>query len=380
MPDSPRPEEKTGVRDALDIAIFLPNLAGGGAERIMVGLSKTFARSGKRVALVLANRTGPYLSIVDEAVELVSLNTASVTAAVLPLAQFLRKRRPTVLLSALAHANMTAIAARQLARVPTRVVVSERNTISQVIQSSRRPLVTLASHAMRLLYPHADGVIAISQGVADDLSKTISFPRERIDVVYNPVDVEVIAAACTRPLSHPWFTPGAPPVILSAGRMTPAKDHRTLLDAFAILRRDRDCRLVILGEGPMREDAEQYALKLGITEDVLMPGFQDNPFNWMRGARLFVLSSQHEGFGNVLVEAMACGTPIVSTDCPSGPAEILEDGKWGRLSPVGDATALAAAMREALDDNAAPDLGRRAAAFSMARAAEGYAKVMGVSL
>lgn len=212
MTNTPRLKE-TGVRDTLDIAIFLPNLAGGGAERIMVGLSNAFARSGKRVALILANRTGPYLSIVDEAVELVSLNTASVTAAVLPLALFLRRRRPTVLLSALAHANMTAIAARQLARVPTRVVVSERNTISQVIQSSRRPLVALAPHAMRLLYPHADGVIAVSQGVADDLSKFISLPRERIDVVHNPVDVEVIAAACTRPLSHPWFTPGAPPVL-----------------------------------------------------------------------------------------------------------------------------------------------------------------------
>lgn len=379
MTNTPRLKE-TGVRDTLDIAIFLPNLAGGGAERIMVGLSNAFARSGKRVALILANRTGPYLSIVDEAVELVSLNTASVTAAVLPLALFLRRRRPTVLLSALAHANMTAIAARQLARVPTRVVVSERNTISQVIQSSRRPLVALAPHAMRLLYPHADGVIAVSQGVADDLSKFISLPRERIDVVHNPVDVEVIAAACTRPLSHPWFTPGAPPVILSAGRMTPAKDHRTLLDAFTMLRRDRECRLVILGEGPMREDAEQHALQLGIMEDVLMPGFQDNPFNWMRSAQLFVLSSRHEGFPNVLVEAMACGTPVVSTDCPSGPAEILEDGKWGRLAPVGDATALAAAMSEALDDNTAPDLGRRAAAFSMARAAERYAKVMRVSL
>jgi glycosyltransferase involved in cell wall biosynthesis len=173
--------------------------------------------------------------------------------------------------------------------------------------------------------------------------------------------------------------PGAPPVILAVGRLTLQKDFPTLIRAFARLRARRSARLVILGEGELRDELEALVAELGLTADVALPGFVDNPFSWMRGSALFVLSSAWEGFGNVLVEAMACGTPVVSTDCPSGPAEILENGKWGRLAAVGDAEALARAIAEALDDPNPPDVRARAAFFSVERSVDAYLAILGVS-
>lgn len=362
-----------------DIAIFLPSLAGGGAERVMVVLGNAFAERGKRVALVLAQRAGPYLDKVDDRVEVVDLGVP-IPAATLALARYLRDERPGVLLSALAHANMTALVARRLAGVSTRVVVSERNTLSEVVKRSRRPLVSLVPIVMRFIYPGADGVIAVSRGVADDLSRQIGLPRRRIEVVYNPVSTADILAGAEEPLPHPWFDPGQPPVILTAGRLTAAKSQADLITAFARLRAGRPCRLVILGEGPLLADLNDQAVALGVADEVLFAGFQANPFNWMRNAALFVLPSRNEGFANALVEAMVCGRPIVSTDCPSGPPEILEAGKWGSLVPVGDTDALATALAATLDATVHPDVEKRAADFSLERALDGYARVMGVSL
>jgi glycosyltransferase involved in cell wall biosynthesis len=269
-----------------------------------------------------------------------------------------------------------ALLARAAAGGDTRVVVSEHSHCSMSLRNAESRRGRMMGRFMRWTYPRADGVVAVSAGVADDLAQAIDLPRARIAVVYNPVVTPAVLEQSLAELRDPWFAAGEPPVILGVGRLTVPKDFPTLIRAFARLRRTRPARLLILGEGELRAELEALAGELGLTDEVRLPGFADNPFAYMRRSDLFVLSSTWEGFGNVLVEAMACGTPVVSTDCPSGPAEILEHGKWGRLVPVSDVEALADAMLATLDAPTRPDVAVRAAEFNVASAVEGYLAVM----
>ncbi|WP_277811577.1 glycosyltransferase [Chromohalobacter canadensis] len=359
------------------IAVFLPSLAGGGAERVMVTLANGFATHGVPVDLVVVAAEGAYLEDVSPHVRLVELGASRVLFSLPALVRYLRRERPHALLSALNHANIVALWARKLARTKTRLVVSERNNLSSAMSSGRfkRGLPWL----MRLSYPSADAIVAVSSGVADDLAQTVRLPRERIDVVYNPINSN-LPRLCEVPVEHPWLVEGEPPVIVAAGRLAVQKDFATLVEAFAMVRQTHRARLVILGEGELRATLEARIAELGIGDDVALPGFVDNPYPWMRKASLFVLSSAWEGFCNVLAEAMACGTPVVSTNCPSGSAEILEDGKWGRLVPVGDASALARAISETLNDETHPDVCHRARSFNLQQALSGYLHALRVSL
>ncbi|NWO57347.1 MULTISPECIES: glycosyltransferase [Chromohalobacter] len=359
------------------IAVFLPSLAGGGAERVMVTLANGFAARGVPVDLVVVAAEGAYLEDVSPRVRLVELGASRVLFSLPALVRYLRRERPHALLSALNHANIVALWARKLARTRTRLVVSERNTLSRDLSSDRFERVV--PWLMRLSYPTADAIVAVSGGVADDLAQTVRLPRERIDVVYNPINSN-LPLLSEAPVVHPWLAEGEPPVIVAAGRLTVQKDFATLVEAFAMVRRTHRARLVILGEGELRATLEARIEELGIAEDVALPGFVDNPYPWMRQASLFVLSSAWEGFCNVLAEAMACGTPVVSTDCPSGSAEILENGKWGRLVPVGDASALARAIAATLDDETHPDVRHRARSFDLHQALRGYLRALRVPM
>jgi glycosyltransferase involved in cell wall biosynthesis len=202
---------------------------------------------------------------------------------------------------------------------------------------------------IRRLYPRVDQIVAVSEGVAEDTAAIARIPRGRISVIRNPVITPELTILAAGPCPHPWLEDGGPPVILGAGRLERQKDFPTLLRAFARLRRERPCRLVILGDGGGREALTALAAALGVSDDLQLPGFQANPFCWMSRASLFVLSSAWEGSPNVLTEAMALGTPVVATDCPSGPREVLAGGRFGPLVPVGDAEALAEAMAQTLD-------------------------------
>jgi len=230
---------------------------------------------------------------------------------------------------------------------------------------------------IRCVYPWADAIVAVSNGVADDLSLTAGIPRERITTIYNPVVMPELHEKARAALNHPWFAPGTPPVLLGAGRLVAQKDFTTLIKAFARVRAVRPARLMILGEGEQRGSLEGLARELGVSADVTLPGFVLNPFPYMARASVFVLSSAWEGLPGVLIQALACGCPVVSTDCPSGPVEILENGKYGPLVPVGDDEVLAQAILSVL--NTLPDRDRlraQAAMFSMARAADQYLKVL----
>ncbi|WP_280541572.1 glycosyltransferase [Chromohalobacter sp. 11-W] len=359
------------------IAVFLPSLAGGGAERVMVTLANGIANRGVPVDLVVVIAEGAYLADVSPRVRLVDLGASRMLFSLPALVRYLRRERPYALLSALKHANIIALWARKLARSQTRIVISERNTLPRDGSSER--FERIVPWLMRLSYPSADAIIAISGGLADDLARRVGLSRESIEVVYNPINPR-LAQLCEAPLTHPWLKSGQPPVILAVGRLTVQKDYPTLIEAFAEVRKTQAARLVILGEGELREKLEAMVASLGLSADVMFLGFVDNPYAWMRHASLFVLSSAWEGFGNVLAEAMACGTPVVSTNCPNGPAEILDNGAWGQLVPVGDASALAQAMVAALSDETPPDVRHRARHFNLQQALSGYLHALKVSL
>lgn len=356
------------------LAIFIPSLRGGGAERIIIMLANGFAARGLRVDLVLAKAEGPYLSEVSANVRVVDLDKDRVLASLVPLARYLRHARPDAMLSALNHANVVAILARKLARVPTRLVVSEHNSPSQSLRGRGKP--RLLRILIRMFYPQADRVVCVSKGIEQDLHRLMGVPSEILETIHNPVDIDAVREKMHDQLDHPWLAERTGPLILAVGRLNRQKDYPTLLAAFARLSADRVAQLVILGQGQEEKPLKTLARDLGIDGCVAFPGFEANPFTWMRRCDLFVMSSAWEGFGNVLVEAMATGASIVSTDCPSGPSEILDGGRWGRLVPVDDAQALARAMAEALDDANLPDVSERVEAFRVDRALESYAEAL----
>jgi glycosyltransferase involved in cell wall biosynthesis len=252
--------------------------------------------------------------------------------------------------------------------------VSIRNTLSEeMLQGGLK--IRIISRLVGRTYRQAGGIVAVSRGVADDFAATAHVDRGRITVIYNPVVSEELWEKAEQPLDDLWFAPGQPPVVLAVGRLAPQKDFATLLRAFAVMRNRKPARLLILGEGSERNALTALAVSLGVSDDVRMPGFVDNPYPYMRRAHLFVLSSRHEGLPAVLIEAAALGLPIVSTDCRSGPDEILEGGKWGKLVPVGDADRMAAAMIEALDAPG-PSPRSRGTEFTVQRAVEKYLRLI----
>ncbi|MCS7194384.1 MAG: glycosyltransferase [Meiothermus sp.] len=329
------------------IAIYLPSLLGGGAERSMLNLAVGMARQGLPVDLVLAEATGPYLSMVPPEVRLVDLKARRVLRSLPALTSYLRQTRPLGLVSALDHANVVALWARRLAKVPTRVAVCMQNTPSQDARHASSLRGRLLPLAMRLFYPWADGIVGVSQGVVDDFVRLTGI-RQRVRVIHNPVVTPELLQRAEEPLEHPWFQPQEPPVLLGVGRLTRQKNFPNLIRAFAEVRKRRPARLVILGEGEERASLEGLVRSLGLEGEVELPGFVQNPYAYMKRAGVFVLSSDWEGLPTVLIEALALGTPVVATDCPSGPREILQGGRWGRLVPVNNPAALAQALEATL--------------------------------
>ena len=365
------------------VAIHVPDLSGGGAERMMVNLANEFASRGLRTDLVVTHFKGTYCDEVDNAVSVVELDPDPVPlyaamGALRPLRRYLLETRPDAMLSALTRANVVALLAHRLADVPTRIVVSERNHLSSTVGNAEMRRMRALPPLVRLTYPWADRVIPISDGVGKDLADTASIADSSMRTIYNPVVTPSLFELAEEPPAHPWFDGDtAYDVLLGVGSLTRQKDFPTLLRCFAELAERRDVRLVILGEGPKRGDLDGLATELGVSDIVDMPGFVDNPFAYMKRADVFVLSSEWEGFGNVLVEAMACGTPVVSTDCPSGPSEILDGGEYGPLVPVGDPHALADAVSRTLGTPPSPTrLEKRAREFSVSTIAEQYLDVL----
>lgn len=374
------------IRDKRPV-FFLPNLQGGGAERVVVRMIQEFSKRGVDSELLLLNAQGVYFKELPDSCLITSLEVgnlefyANYFIAFPRLVHYLRSRQPLVIFSNLSHLNVMLLLARGLANVRTRVVAVEHNTFSITLQNTSKLLPKFLPPLMRWLYPKADFVVGVSQGAIDDLKKVLGFGSEKFRVIYNPIVSKELLKKAEEPLGHPWFQDGEPPVILAVGRLHAQKDFPTLLRAFALVRKQKPSRLVILGEGEKRKELEDLARKLGVREDLDLPGFVENPYQYMKRAAVFVLSSQWEGFGNVLVEAMACGCPVVSTDCPSGPGEILAEGEYGILVPAKDPERLAQEILRVLkNQELAKELSekgkKRALSFTVEKAVEEYLRLI----
>lgn len=336
------------------IALFLGNFGGGGIERVTAQLSHYLVNMGVRIDLVLINVDSAHLWQMPSETRIIDLKSSGLFKSLPKLVQYLRQERPAVLLATDHYANEVAILARLIARVPTHTIVAEHNQLSRTAKNSTKLKDRLAPLFTKFLYPFADAIVAVSHGVAKDLAQIASLPLEKIETIYNPVIHSQIFVKAQEPLEHPWFAPGELPVILGVGKLEKQKDFPSLIRAFAKVRQSKPSRLVILGWGPDRPKLEALIQELGLEDFVDLPGHVNNPYMYMARSTVFVLSSAWEGLGNVLIEAMALGIPVVSTNCESGPAEILAGGKYGYLTPVGDSEALADGILQVLAGNPKP--------------------------
>ena len=327
---------------------MLPGLYGGGAERATLKLAAGLSAEGIPVDLVLARKEGPLLAEVPDVVRVVDLGARRVIFSLLGLVQYMRREKPAVVLSAL-HMNFIAIWAKSIAGVPTKVFVSERSTLSNWSKSYADIRLQLMPYFVKVFYPFADGVICVSEGVAADLNQMAHLPKDRIHIIYNPIITTSLMEKAEEKLDDPWLCSTNMPVVLSVGRLSKPKNYPLLLHAFSRVRQLRECHLLILGEGEDRSTLEALISELNLKSDVRLPGFVSNPYPYMRRSSVFVLSSRWEGLPGALIEALYCGVPVISTDCPSGPREILADGRYGKLIPVDDEDALVQAILDALD-------------------------------
>ncbi len=402
--------------DRFHVGFVLHNLGGGGAERVAICLAESLIERGHRVDMVLGKSKVQYASSLPKGLHIfhpatpglgrdtrrlchargvevrclriggldvpkdftrlqprangVRLQHRHVYLAHL-VAQYVRRERPSLLLSSLAPANFAAVNAATLVDDAPPVIISVHNNL-------RLDYSAYEQRVAATLYPRADAVVGVSRGVCGELSDALGLPPHRLHAIYNPLPAARIQGLMQADTTHPWFQPGERKVILSVGREAPAKDYPTLVEALGHVRRDLAARLVIMGgHSPRyRRRLLAQARQLGMEGDLDFIDFDENPYRYMARAAVVALSSFWEGLPTVLLEALACGTPVVSTDTPYGPREILGDGKWGRLAPVGDAPALGAALLENLRGRTPADALRlRAADFSEERAASAYLRL-----
>jgi glycosyltransferase involved in cell wall biosynthesis len=364
----------------MSLAIYMQDLAGGGVERQSLALAAELQENGVAVTLLVNQACGELRDAVPATIEVIDLQCRRTVRAIPRLARYLRRERPDVLLANLNHNSIAALLANILAGMPAKVVICQHSVLSADYLRSTGWSHRLTPLAYRLLAPALTCAVAVSAGIAREFRSIARIPQRKIATIHNPVIGRDFAQRAAKPAAHPWLDQPGPPLFVTAGRLVEIKDHALLLHAFARYRSNHDGRLLVLGAGPLRDRLRDLANDLSLHDDIDFLGYQDNPLPYLRAADAFVLSSRAEGFGNVLVEAMGCGTPVISTDCPYGPAEILDNGRYGVLVPPNDSHALAAAMAgvsELPDRFPAARLKSRAAAFTTAACTEAYLQLLG---
>ncbi len=328
------------------LAFLLPDMRGGGAEKVALRLIEDFVAAGHQVDLVLMEARGELLEKLPRGVRVFDLGAGRIRDAILPLRAYLRRERPAALQASMWPLTVAAVVARRLAGTATRLVLSDHSTLSRQYGHYRGLKRLFLRASLRLFYPRADARVIVSNGSADDLARLSGMRRDSIEVIHNPV---AVPASAEVPVSIERLWGEGKARILTVGSLKAEKNHGLLIRAFAKLRERRPARLIIVGEGSERPALERLIEELGLGDDVLLPGFAADPAPYYATADLFVLSSDFEGFGLVLVEAMRVGLKVISTDCQHGPSEILGGGAYGALVPCGDPDALAAAMAASLD-------------------------------
>ena len=368
---------------ATDVALMVYSMRSGGVERMRTHLADAFLRRGYSTSIVVARcdgHWGRHLPDIPSGAELVDLNAGSFKAWFSGFNAYLSKEKPRVVLAAMETAGVIALWARRRTGVETRVVVSSHIEVSRHVKRDWHVTKRVAlSYLVRRFYRQADGIVAVSSAVADDLAGFARQPRERITVINNPVVTEGMKRAAEETVDHPWLSDRSVPIILGVGRLTEQKDFATLLKAFALVRERREARLMILGEGEDKDALTALAASLGLEDHVQMPGFIGNPFAYMAKSSVLALSSLWEGLPGVVIQALACGCPVVSTDCAGGVHEILEGAKYGCLVPVRDERAMADAILETLDNPSDRQaLRARADDFHVDKITERYVDLMGL--
>jgi len=354
------------------IALLVPTLETGGVERVFANLAGGLLRHGIEVDLVVGRGGGDIAAVLEKEIRVFDLQSDRMMHGIPRLAKYLREREPDALIAGMTHSTAAAVLARAAAHRRTRIIATEHNTMSRIVANTAGFKYRLMPLWSRWALNSADAIVAVSAGVADDASAQTGISRDRFGVIYNPVITGTLHSHASAPLDHPWFRPGQPPVILSVARLDKQKDFPMLIRAFDLVRQSRPARLIILGEGPDRGRIEEAVAHLGLTAEVSLPGSESNPYRYMSRSAVFALSSQWEGFGVALLEALALGVPVVSTNCPHGPAEILCHGRYGKLVPPGDHDAMSCALLAALDNPLRVDCSTHLQQFTVENVASNY--------
>ncbi|EKQ67879.1 glycosyltransferase [Leptolyngbyaceae cyanobacterium JSC-12] len=368
------------------VAFLLHNVDSGGVERVVVNLLKQLVKYPILLELVVFEKQGNFLNEVPsgvKVVELINPNTSGRLRRIFPLIRYLRREKPSVLVSQLVQFNVIAAIAKVLSGISLRLILVEHlsfDSLEGQLKHNFNERIGILNLLRRIFYPKADMVAAVSQGLATELEEHLRMSSGSIKVLYNPVIDQELIAKSQAFVSHPYFGSNCPFTFLAAGRLAPQKDFLTLIHAFANLRQRYLARLIILGEGSERQKLEAAIAQLNLESDVFLLGFTDNPYAYMSKANVFVLSSRFEALPTVLIEALACGCQVISTDCPHGPDEILMSGKYGRLVPVGDIQALANAMEQTINSSVNLDLTKsRLQMFSVEKAVSEYMEAMNLT-
>ena len=347
-------------RRAGPIAYFIPSLETGGAERVGLEIIRQLIRRGVAVDLIVTRSGGEFWNSIPAGARVVDLKSwkiesysLGVLTALPALVLYLKRRRPAVLISTLGVSDIVSLIAKKYFLRDLKLIARHENCFSLQRKNEK---IGIYNRLLKWLFPVADAVVAVSNDAAEDLRNCVPLAAESVTYVPNPVVTAALLEQARIPLKHTWLDDPAVPVITACGRLVFQKDYPTLLKAFADLRRSRNARLIILGKGPDKPQLVNLAQELGIQTDVEFADFQSNPFTYISQSQVFVLSSRFEGLPTVLIEALACGTPVVATDCLTGPREILEGGKWGALTPVGDWKAMSKAIQGTLDNPPDPNM------------------------
>ena len=330
----------------IKLFVFIPSLRGGGAERVSFKIASRFDPKLFDTTLVVGKKEGEYVSALPANLAVHDLGRKRVRSCIIPLAFLFRREKPDVVISFMHHSNIAVLLAKVLSFSSVKVITAERNIMEYVYEHV--PKIVLPF--VRLLYRLSAASLGGSRGLQENVQAFLKIPKDKFRVIYNPIDFDFIQKKAKEPTQHPWLQDSHPPVVLGVGRLVPQKDFTTLIRAFALAKKPKGTRLIILGQGPLKEELLALTEKLGVADIVDLPGFQKNPYSFFANADVFVLSSLWEGFGNVIPEAFALGVPVVSTDCNYGPNEIVRNGVNGLLVPPGDIEAMARGIERMLGD------------------------------
>ncbi len=365
----------------IKVAFFLPSLEPGGTEKNVVNLVNAIDKEKHAVSLLLGNMEGDFISQVQPNVPIINLHAPYSVGLFFALLKYLKETPPDIFISAFPRINIICLVAKIAVRAKTKIIITEHSVFSFLPVIAKTPFRRLVARVIMptlcaWLYPGADAIVCVSRGIADDIIKTVGNP-EKIRVIYNPVIDGTTYQLAQQPVGHPWFSDPVVPVIIAVGRLVACKNYPALLKAFKLVLEKQPARLVILGKGPQKDALLRLVGELGLADRVAFLGFQENPYQYMSKASVFVLSSLQEGFGNVIIEAMASGTPVVSTDCPTGPAEIIESMKNGILVPLNDEKSLASAIMVVLNNPVLAETlksegKKRAEFFSIKKSTQAY--------